>query len=156
ILWLALFQLSRADAPEILLRAAQETLDQARAVAASGCSGTSEALVRVLCAKQLQVGLRSYYPGFSVYDPGLSGQDATGAFSGFEVDIAKRIAAFLGVRLGAVAVDTKTRIPMVAAGDIDITIATMGHTLARDGEVRFIRPHYYESRTVVVGPRDRK
>src|SRR5262249_9008144 len=83
-------------------------------------------------------------------------RDATGAFSGFEVDIAKSIAAFLGVRLVPVAVDTKTRIPMVAAGDIDITIATMGHTLERDGEVRFIRPHYYESRTVVVGPRDRK
>jgi ABC-type amino acid transport system permease subunit len=54
-----------------------------------------------------------------------------------------------------VAVDTRTRIPLVASGDIDLVIATMGHNLLRDAEVRFIRPHYYEARTVVVGARDR-
>ena len=93
------------------------------------------------------MGLRSYYPGFSV-------RDQSNAFSGFEVDIARRIADFLGVRLVPVAVDTKTRIPLVADGDIDLVIATMSHNVQRDGEVRFVRPHYYASQSVVVGARD--
>jgi len=105
--------------------------------------------VRILCSGQLRVGLRTFYPGFSV-------RDAAGQFSGFEVDVARAIADFMGVRMVPVAVDPKTRIPLVAAGDIDLTIATMGHNLQRDAEVRFIRPHYYESQTVVVGPRDER
>lgn len=96
------------------MTAAQQMLDQARASTA-GCTQTSEVLVRILCAKQLRVGLRSYYPGFSV-------RDQSNAFSGFEVDIARRIADFLGVRLVPVVVDTKTRIPLVADGDIDLVI----------------------------------
>jgi polar amino acid transport system substrate-binding protein len=129
------------------LGAAQQILAQARATAERDCTATSEALVRILCSGRLRVGLRTYYPGFAV-------RDQRGAFSGFEVDIARRIADFLGVRLVTVAVDPKTRIPMVASGDVDLVIATMGHNLLRDDEVRFIRPHYYESRTVVVGARD--
>jgi polar amino acid transport system substrate-binding protein len=142
----ALFLPARADESPAMT-AAQQMLDQARASTA-GCTQTSEVLVRILCAKQLRVGLRSYYPGFSV-------RDQSNAFSGFEVDIARRIADFLGVRLVPVVVDTKTRIPLVADGDIDLVIATMSHNVQRDGEVRFVRPHYYASQSVVVGARDR-
>lgn len=129
------------------MAAAERMLDQAKATAANSCIQTSEALVRILCTRQLRVGLRTYYPGFSV-------RDGSGRFTGFEVDIARRIADFLGVTLVPVPVDPKSRIPMVAAGDVDLVIATMGHNMLRDDEVRFIRPHYYESRTVVVGSRD--
>ncbi len=129
------------------MTAAQRILDQARASVAGDCTRTSEVLARVICKGQLRVGLRSYYPGFSV-------RDKTGAFAGYEVDIARRIADFLGVRLVPVVVDTKTRIPFVAGGDIDLVIATMSHNVQRDAEVRFIRPHYYQSRSVVVGARD--
>jgi polar amino acid transport system substrate-binding protein len=131
------------------MTAARRTLEQARATAANDCTATAGTLVRILCTGQIRVGLRTYYPGFSVRDP-------SGAYSGFETDIARRIADFLGARIVPVAVDPKTRIPLVAARDIDLVIATMGHTLQRDAEVRFIRPHYYESHTVVVGPRDRQ
>lgn len=130
------------------IAAALATLEQARAITPAGCNQSSEALVRIICTGQLRVGLRTYYPAFSV-------RDAAGNFSGFEVDIARRIAEFLGVRMVPVPVDPKSRIPMVAANDVDLVIATMGHTLQRDAQVRFIRPHYYASRTVVVGARDR-
>jgi polar amino acid transport system substrate-binding protein len=101
-------------------------------------------LVAVLCEQRLRVGLRSYYPGFSV-------RDEQGVFTGFEADIARRIAAFLGVRLAAVGVDPKSRIPMLAGGQLDLVIATMGHTAERGAEVAVIRPHYYVSQTAVVG-----
>ena len=116
ILLFALLSPARAGESRAML-AAQQILDQAR-TSATDCTRASEALVSILCAKQLRVGLRSYYPGFSV-------RDDTNTFSGFEVDIAGRIADFLGVRLVPVAVDTKTRIPLVSDGDIDLVIATM-------------------------------
>ena len=145
ILLFALLSPARAGESRAML-AAQQILDQAR-TSATDCTRASEALVSILCAKQLRVGLRSYYPGFSV-------RDDNNTFSGFEVDIARRIADFLGVRLVPVAVDTKTRIPLVSDGDIDLVIATMSHSVQRDGEVRFVRPHYYASQSVVVGARD--
>ena len=86
--------------------------------------------------------------------PGFSVRDETGTFTGFEPDIARRIAAFLGVPLVAVTVDTTSRIPMVAGGQVDLVLATMGHTLQRGAQVRFIRPHYYASQTAIVGARD--
>ena len=145
ILLFALLSPARAGESRAML-AVQQILDQAH-TSATDCTRASEALVSILCAKQLRVGLRSYYPGFSV-------GDESNTFSGFEVDIARRIADFPGVRLVPVAVDTKTRIPLVSYGDIDLVIATMSHNVQRDGEVRFVRPHYYASQSVVVGARD--
>jgi len=131
-------------AGSLSLAAATRLLEQARAEAARGCAHPSDVLVAVLCEKRLRVGLRAYYPGFSV-----RGDD--GAFAGFEPDIARRIAAFLGVRLVTVAVDPKSRIPMLAGGQVDLVIATMGHTIERGAEVTVIRPHYYVSQTAIVG-----
>ena len=60
----------------------------------------------------------------------------------------------LGVDVDFVRVNAASRIPLLAEDKIDMVIATMGHNTQRDGQVRFIRPHYYRSETVVVGPRD--
>jgi polar amino acid transport system substrate-binding protein len=125
---------------------ATRILDLAKAEAARGCSQPSDVLVRILCDRRLQVGLRTFYPGFSV-------RADNAEFTGFEPDIARRIAGFLGVDLVTDAVNTRTRIPVLAEGRADLVIATMGHTLQRDTEVRFIRPHYYISQTAVVGPK---
>jgi len=116
----------------------------AEAASAPDCPHPADVLVQVLCNRALRVGLRTYYPGFSV-------RNDRGEFAGFEVDVARRIADFIGVRLIPVAVDPTTRISSVASGQVDLVIATMGHTTRRDAQVRFIRPHYYLSRTVVVG-----
>ena len=47
----------------------------------------------------------------------------------------------------------RVRIPLLAEDRIDLVIATMGHNTQRDGQVRFIRPHYYRSETILVGPK---
>ena len=124
--------------------AATRILERAKVATATDCAHPLDVLVRVLCERRLRVGLRSYYPGFSV-------RDAAGGFTGYEPDIARRIAAFLGVPLVPVVVDATSRIPMVVEGQVDLVIATMGHTLQRGAEVRFIRPHYYDSQTAIVG-----
>ena len=103
-LWCALLLPARADAGSAM-DAAQHILNSARQTAATDCTQTSEALVRILCSKQLRVGLRTFYPGYSV-------RDNNGAFSGYEVDIAQRIADFLGVRMVPVAVDPKTMVSL--------------------------------------------
>jgi ABC-type amino acid transport substrate-binding protein/ABC-type amino acid transport system permease subunit len=133
-------------AAERATQIARSILDQAKAEAATGCAQPSDALVGILCKRRLVVGVRSFYPGFSV-------RDEKGGFSGFEPDIARRVAEFLGVDVEFVPVDPKTRIPMVADGRVDLVIATMGHSVQRSAEVRFIRPHYYISQTVIVGPK---
>jgi ABC-type amino acid transport substrate-binding protein/ABC-type amino acid transport system permease subunit len=130
------------------LTTATHILDVARQAAATDCANSPDVLVSILCEHRLRVGLRTFYPGFSV-------RDEHGAFTGFEPDIGRRIAAFLGVAFVPVAVDAKSRIPMVADGEVDLVIATMGHTLQRGSEVRFIRPHYYASETAVVGAKAR-
>jgi ABC-type amino acid transport substrate-binding protein/ABC-type amino acid transport system permease subunit len=124
--------------------AATRLLEQARAEAARSCTHPTDVLVGIVCEKRLRVGLRGYYPGFSV-------RGENGVFTGFEPDIARRIAAFLGVSLVPVLVDPKSRIPMLAGGQVDLVIATMGHTAERGAEVSVIRPHYYVSQTAVVG-----
>ena len=63
-----------------------------------------------------------------------------------------RSAAALGVEVEFVRVNAATRIPLLAEDRIDLAIATMGHNTQRDGQVRFIRPHYYQSETTLVGP----
>src|SRR5258708_6699645 len=95
------------------MAAARQVLATARAEAERDCARPSDMLVHGVCDRQVRVGLRTYYPGFSV-------RDASGGFAGFEVDVARRIAAFLGVNLVPLPVDPKNRIPMVASRDIDL------------------------------------
>ena len=53
-----------------------------------------------------------------------------------------------------VPVRAATRIAALEEGEADLVIATMGHNTQRDAQARFIRPHYYQSETIVVGPRE--
>jgi len=105
----------------------------------------SDALARIRCAGVLRVGLRDGYAPFSRWAKGLP--------EGFEPDIAALLAQGLGVRLQPVLVTPANRMALLGEGRVDLIIATMGHTVQRDGQARFVRPHYYESRTVVVGER---
>ncbi len=122
-------------------------LAQARADAAQGCRAPADRLVAILCAGRIVVGVRGDYPVF--------GTGPIDAPSGFEPDIARAIAARLGVAVVFRRVTSANRIAALGDGEVDLVIATMGHTSQRDGEIRFIRPHYYESRTVLVGPQVR-
>ena len=133
-----------AAAADATARATEALIGAARAEAAQGCAQPSDRLVTILCAGAIVVGVRSDYPVFAVA--------AGDGFRGFEPDIARAIAARLGVAPVLRRVTAAGRIAALGEGQVDLVIATMGHTSQRDGAVRFIRPHYFGSRTVLVGP----
>ncbi|MCW5736558.1 MAG: transporter substrate-binding domain-containing protein [Enhydrobacter sp.] len=143
-LWFALLALLMAGAPvqaETPDAALAELLKEAR----SGCAQPSDRLTRILCGGQVRPGVRAYYPLFGMRD----GTD----YEGYEPDVARAIAQRLGVEHEFVRVNAASRIPLLAEDRVDFVIATMGHNTQRDGQVRFIRPHYYQSETVLVGPK---
>jgi polar amino acid transport system substrate-binding protein len=122
-------------------------LGEAQAQIPGACTQPGiDRLVRILCSGRIRIGVRDHYPLFST----RSGE----VRQGYEIDVAQAIAARLGVTIEFTRVNAANRIPMVADDKVDLAIATMGHNTLRDGQVRFIRPHYYRSETIVVGPRD--
>lgn len=122
-------------------------IDEARAAATpDGCSRPdADRLVGVYCHHRIRVGAREYYP--------LFGAKTGGVWQGYEIDVARTIAAKLGVGVDFTKAKAATRVPLLADGTVDLVIATMGHNTERDSQVRFIRPHYYQSETIMVGPR---
>lgn len=112
--------------------------------AAARCDGLP-AMERVRCEGVLRVGLRTGYPPFSQWQAGVP--------EGFEPELALVLAKRLGVRMEPVLVTPANRMAMLGEQRVDLVIATMGHTLQRDGQARFIRPHYFESRTIILGER---
>jgi ABC-type amino acid transport substrate-binding protein/ABC-type amino acid transport system permease subunit len=137
-LLIAMVSTARAEPPDEALAA---LVREARA----DCAAPSDRLAKVLCANRLRVGVREYYPLFGTREGGVH--------EGYEPDIARAIAERLDVELEFVRVNAASRIPLLGEDRIDLTIATMGHNTQRDGQVRFIRPHYYRSETVLVGPK---
>ncbi len=124
-----------------------ELLKKARATLPAACSEpNADRLVKILCEKRIRIGVRDYYPLFAMREGDRR--------EGYEIDVALAIGRMLGVDVDFVRVNAATRIPLLAEDRIDLVIATMGHNTQRDGQVRFIRPHYYRSETTVVGPRE--
>lgn len=138
------------EAPDAALdRLVDEARSAARNPETCGAPGIDR-LVRIYCAGRIRIGVRDHYPLFGMIG---AGGDDDAAREGYDVETGRALAAKLGVAARFVTVNPATRIPLLAGDRIDLTIATMGHNTQRDGQVRFIRPHYYQSETVLVGPR---
>ncbi len=132
-----------ASAPE---EALERLLADARASMPEACEAEERtALLRVLCTDTLRVGIRGNYPLFAT----LQDDDRVG----YDTDVGRALADWLGVTHEWVYVRAATRISTLAEGGADVVVATMGHNTRRDPQARFIRPHYYRSQTIVVGPK---
>jgi ABC-type amino acid transport substrate-binding protein/ABC-type amino acid transport system permease subunit len=135
----------RAETPDAALA---KLVDEARAAAAApgACEQPGlDRLVRIFCDGKIRVGVREYYPLFGTREGQVR--------SGYDVDVARELARHLSVEPVFTRVNAASRIPLLADDKIDLTIATMGHNTQRDSQVRFIRPHYYRSETIIVGPK---
>ena len=145
-LWQFLLALLAIASPALAQSDASPDAELARVLGEARAECTQPAadrLVHILCAKQIRIGVRDYYPLFATHE--------NGARQGFEVDVAGALAERLGVVADFTRVNAANRIALLAEDRIDLTIATMGHNTQRDGQVRFIRPHYYQSETILVG-----
>jgi polar amino acid transport system substrate-binding protein len=106
----------------------------------------ADALDEILAKGVLVVGTKADYQPFGY-------RDDTGAIVGFEPDLARDIAAALGVKLELVPVVSSTRIPLLVEGKLDLIIATMNDTAERRKLIDIIEPGYYASGVNALAPR---
>lgn len=86
----------------------------------------------------LIVGVKTDYPPFGMLD-------SSGAIVGFEPDLARDVAARLGVAVRLVGVSAANRLQKLEDGSVDLVIATMGDTAERRRIATLIEPSYYAS-----------
>jgi len=90
---------------------------------------------------KIRVGFRETSPPFAYVDE-------RGEYVGFSVDMAKllvnRLSVYFGKDIGLVpiAVEAKTRVPLVANSTIDISMECCTHSAARDEVVDFSLPYF--------------
>lgn len=69
---------------------------------------------------------------------------------GFDIDLLKYIAKDLGVKVKFQQVTSKTRIPLVAGGQIDIAAASMTHKVQRDDTIDFTISYFFDGQSMLV------
>lgn len=80
--------------------------------------------------------------GFSTFVPWAM-QDKSGDFVGFEIDVARRLAHDLGVKLELVPTKWAGMIPALLTGKFDVIIGGMSVTMERNLKVNFTIPYDY-------------
>lgn len=107
---------------------------------------TEDTLVRIMREGVLKVGVRADYRPWGFRNP-------AGEFVGMEIEMAKDVAATLGVRPEFVPVVAANRMQFLAQGQIDLMIATMSDTAERRRVVGIVQPNYYSSGFNVLLPK---
>ncbi|MCM1112634.1 MAG: transporter substrate-binding domain-containing protein [Muribaculum sp.] len=92
----------------------------------------------------LRVGVKNAVPGFGFQDT------LTGEYSGMEIDIATKLADYLGVEAEFTTVTAATRTELLDSGDIDCVLATFTITDERKESWDFSTPYYTDAVTVLV------
>jgi polar amino acid transport system substrate-binding protein len=83
-------------------------------------------------------------------NPPLSFIDDTGDWVGFDVDLANALADELGVEAELVVVDGTTRISFLEEGRVDMSVASMNHTLGREEAVDFSITYFWDQQSFLV------
>jgi polar amino acid transport system substrate-binding protein len=76
--------------------------------------------------------------------------DRKGRNVGFDNDLARYLADKLGVKLKLVQVTSKTRIPLLINGHVDLLIATMTHKRKRDEAIDFSITYFLDGQKLLV------
>lgn len=92
----------------------------------------------------LKVGVKSDVIGFGFMDT------LTNEYSGLEIDLAKKLAEYLGVDVEFTTVTAATRSELLDSGDIDCVLATFTITDERKQSWDFTTPYYTDYVSVLV------
>ena len=92
----------------------------------------------------LKVGVKSDVIGFGYMDP------LTSEYTGMEIELAKKLAEYLGVDVEFTTVTAATRGELLDSGDIDCVLATFTITDERKQTWDFTTPYYTDYITVLV------
>jgi polar amino acid transport system substrate-binding protein len=83
-------------------------------------------------------------------NPPLSFINERGDWVGFDIDLAQALADEMGLELELVEVDGTTRITFLQEDKIDMAVASMNHTRARDAAVDFSITYFWDNQSFLV------
>jgi len=104
---------------------------------------SARTLDEIISSGVIRVGVNPNYPPAALYDD-------KNQLDGFDVDIAKKIAQMLGVRLELVVVGPNDRIPFVTSGKIDFSMGFLTRTVERAKLIDFTVPLHTEALGVLT------
>lgn len=105
-----------------------------------------DTLADIRARGELVVGVKADYPPWGM-------RDEEGRLQGMEIDLARDLAARIGVAVRLKAVQTANRMEMLRKGQVDVVIATMGDSIGRRAIVGLVQPHYYASGVSLLAER---
>jgi polar amino acid transport system substrate-binding protein len=70
--------------------------------------------------------------------------------AGFDLDLVRKIAEKLGVKVEFVKVTSPTRVPLLVSGNVDLVAASMTHTRDRDKTIDFSITYYTGGQSLMV------
>ncbi len=124
-----------------LLLSALATAGAPSAIARTESPGEAM-LEQVMKRGALRVGMSTFVP--------WAMQDKTGNFVGFEIDVAKKLAADMGVKAEFIPTKWSGIIPALLTGKFDIIIGGMGIRPERNLKVNFSIPYDYTGMSIVA------
>ena len=98
----------------------------------------SKAVQKIVKRGTLNVGVKQDVPNFGYYSA------KTNTYEGMEVDLAKKIADELKVKVNYIPVTTQTREPLMDNGTIDLLIGTYTINDERKASYAISNPYYYD------------
>ena len=132
-------------APEVTDTAeATEAPETEESDAAEGTQEVAADVQAIIDRGVLRVGVKNAVIGFGYQDP------LTEEYSGMEIELAKKIAEYLGVDVEFTAVTAATRTELLDSGDIDCVLATFTITDERKESWDFSTPYFTDHVTVLV------
>ncbi len=114
------------------------------AMAADQC--TNDTWNKVMKRGKLVVGVKADYKPWGY-------RASSGELVGMEIDMAKQVAATMGVEVELVPVQSSNRMQFLEQGKIDLMIATMSDRADRRKIVGIVGPNYYTSGTNLLAPK---
>jgi len=88
--------------------------------------------------------------GFSTFVPWAM-KDKKGGYTGFEIEVARKLAADMGVEIDFIPTKWSGIIPALLTGKFDIIIGGMGITPERNLKVNFSDPYEFSGMSIVAG-----
>ncbi len=113
----------------------------------AACQGGEEAAEstydRVMSEETVRIGVRNDNPPMSFVDD-------NGDWVGFDVDLARAVAAELGVEAELVVVDGTTRISFLQEDQVDMSVASMNHTRSREDAIDFSITYFWDNQSFLI------
>ncbi|SNR69502.1 transporter substrate-binding domain-containing protein [Puniceibacterium sediminis] len=110
------------------------TLAASALVAGLAAPSMAADLAEIEAAGTVKIGMLVDFPPFGI-------QDMSGNPDGYDADVAKALADYMGVTAQIVPVTGPNRIPYLLSGQVDVLVASLGITEERAQKVDFSRPY---------------